>query len=310
MVNERNAVMKNVAKIIAGAVLAFVCGGIVGCTDVDFHWEEGRSAASVVGFVDDSLVMVGDVRCWSEVTDGLVEYLEESGCGQERLCVYNYRVQEKGPRWCDSLPGKKMTGIFGATELLETHAGQMTDSVIWGIFSENSIALWKIGESLHEIKLLKSLENCSTEFDVSSIHEWLGGKFFARGDKSLNAGGGNCQYAVLDTNKKTITYKRLEDGLKWIEKCDDVRAWGEDVYCVVLDEETYDAYLMMNDVIVSNMEKSEYKLGNYANVSFMGPFLKLHQTVYKYQGSEVERMTSFSSQGISFGDGKGNYITY
>ena len=94
--------MNRICGLFAGAVLALVCGGFVGCTDVDFTWENVRSGASVVGFVDDSLVMVGDYRCWSEITDKWNgEYINIDGCGHERLCVYNYRVQEDGPRWCD-----------------------------------------------------------------------------------------------------------------------------------------------------------------------------------------------------------------
>ena len=62
-------VMNRICGLFAGAVVALVCGGFVGCTDVDFHWSENRSNAKVVGFVDDSLVMVGDYRYWEEITD-------------------------------------------------------------------------------------------------------------------------------------------------------------------------------------------------------------------------------------------------
>ena len=132
--------MRNGMNKLLTVTAVFACVCMWGCTDVDFRWEKGRSSETVVGFVDDSLVMVGDYRCWLETRDYWFALNEESsGCGRERLCVYNYRVQEDGPRWCDSLPDKKMIGIFG---------GQMTDSVIWGGEVSKSVRLWKIGERL------------------------------------------------------------------------------------------------------------------------------------------------------------------
>ena len=123
----------------------------VGCADVDFRWEKSCSSESIVGFVGDSLVMVGDYRCWLEIKDSwFTQYEESSGCGRERLCVYNYRVQEDGPRWCDSLSSEYKTGIFG---------GQMTDSVIWGGDVSKSVQLLKIGERPHEIKLKNQTKN-------------------------------------------------------------------------------------------------------------------------------------------------------
>ena len=218
------------------AVLACVC--MWGCTDVDFRWEKGRSSESVIGFVDDSLVIVGDYRCWLEIRDSWIMASEESsGCGRERLCVYNYRVQEDGPRWCDSLPDKKMTGIF---------AGQMTDSVIWGGEVSKSVQLWKIGEKSHEIKLTKESDGCSVEFRISSLKPWLDRTFIGRSGESLAADGDTCNYVVLDTLLRTLTYKRLDKDLEWIKKCDDVRAWGNDVYCVILDDEGENSHILKN----------------------------------------------------------------
>ena len=218
------------------AVLACVC--MWGCTDVDFRWEPGRSSESVIGFVDDSLVIVGDYRCWLEIRDSWIMASEESsGCGRERLCVYNYRVQEDGPRWCDSLPDKKMTGIFG---------GQMTDSVIWGGEVSKSVRLWKIGERPHEIKLTKESDGCSVEFRISSLKQWLDGTFIGRSGESLTATGDTCNYAVLDTVAGTLTYMRLDEDLEWIKECDDVRAWGNDVYCVILDDEGENSHILKN----------------------------------------------------------------
>ena len=212
------------ARLLAVAITAFACMGMWGCSDVDFRWEPGRSGAKVVGFVDDSLVMVGDYRCWSEITDRWNgEYIDLDGCGRERLCVYNYRVQEDGPRWCDSLSSEDMTGIFG---------GQMADSVIWGGEVSKSVQLWKIGERPHEIKLTKKSEKCSAEFRISSLKQWLDGTFIGRSGESLAADGDTCNYAVLDTVAGTLTYKRLDKDLEWIKACDDVRAWGDDVFCM------------------------------------------------------------------------------
>ena len=231
--------MLEIKRLLAVALTALACVSMWGCTDVDFKWEESRSGAKVVGFVDDSLVMVGDYRCWSEITDRWNgEYIDLDGCGRERLCVYNYRVQEDGPRWCDSLSSEGMTGIFG---------GQMTDSVIWGGEVSKSVQLWKIGERPHEIKLKKMSEGCSVEFRISSLKQWLDGSFIGRSGESLAADGDTCNYAVLDTVAGTLTYKRLDKDLAWIKECNDERAWGEDVYCVILDGEEGNSIIRKNE---------------------------------------------------------------
>ena len=141
------------------------------------------------------------------------------------------------PRWCDSLSSKKMTGIF---------AGQMTDSVIWGGEVSKSVQLWKIGERPHEIKLTKESDGCSVEFRISSLKQWLDGTFIGRSGESLTATGDTCNYAVLDTVAGTLTYMRLDEDLEWIKECDDVRAWGNDVYCVILDDEGENSHVLKN----------------------------------------------------------------
>jgi hypothetical protein len=273
-----------------------------GCTDVDFRWRDVRDDAKILGFVDDSLAMVGDYHCWEEYVDEWNgNYVEHYGCGRDRLCVYNYRVQENGPRWCDSLMSDNKAFDF---------KGQFSDSVVWGGDVSSSIKLWKIGEKPHEIKLKKIKEDCSKEFVVSSVQYWLNGTFFVKGETSLTAGDGKCQYAVLDTMARTLTYKRLDDNLEWIKKCDDVRALEKDVYCLALDRVSYDTYLIVNDSVKDTMMSDEFKLGNYAMVFFMGNYITLQRTLCKYENNDVHRLTSYSQQGISFGDGKGNYITY
>ena len=291
-------------RLIGVAMTALVCVCMWGCSDdVSFEWERTRRNAKVVGFVDDSLVMVGDYRFWLEVTDSWNgEHLEESGAGNPRLCVYNYRVQEEGPRWCDSVAERNNSGRFG---------GQMTDSIIWGGDFTAKMRLWKIGEQPHEIAIARRIEDgCSGKFKINSIKQWMDGTFIARGDKSLTTEGNGCQYAVLDTMARTLTFKRLEKSLEWIKECDDVRAWDKDVYCLALNRESYDAFLIINEFIRDTMMRDEFKLGNYAIVSFLGNYISLHRTLGKYENNSVKRLTSYSSQGISFGDGKGNYITY
>ena len=240
-----------IVRLQVVAMAALVCVGMWGCSDdVTFEWEKTRRNAKVVGFVDDSLVMVGDYRFWLEVTDSWNgEHLEESGAGNPRLCVYNYRVQEDGPRWCDSVAERNNSGWFG---------GQLTDSIIWGGDFTAKMRMWKIGEQPHEIALARRIEDgCSGKFKITSIKPWLDGTFIARGDKSLKADGNGCQYAVLDTMARTLTFKRLEKSLEWIKECDDVRAWDDDVYCLVLNKENGNSFVLKNgvDSIFAPMEK-------------------------------------------------------
>ena len=228
-------------KFQVALVVVLACVSMWGCSETTFEWDEKRSGAKVMGFVDDSLVMVEDYRCWSKYTNyanGSSD--DDRGCENARLCVYNYRVQEDGPRWCDSLTGSYTNGMWD---------GQFSDSVIWGhlyVQRKNSISLWKIGEKPHTINLNRNLEGCSIVFRGNSVKEWIDGTFIVRNEKSLNAGGDSCQYAVLDTSLKTITYKRLEKNLEWIENCDDVRAWEKDVYCVILDDEGENSHVLKN----------------------------------------------------------------
>jgi hypothetical protein len=297
------AFMKNiVSRLFAGLMLVFACVCMWGCSDrVEFKWSDGRGTPLIAGFIDDSLVVAYDCREWLETTetwsigDG---YSEESSCGHDRLLVYNYRVQEDGPRWTDSLTNKR--GGY--------HWYQLTDSVFWRWEGKN-ILLWKIGETAHEMKLSRKNEGCSHSSKIERMHQWLDGTFIALGG-DLSAGEDSCQYAVLDTAARTLTFKRLDKNLEWIKKCDDVRAWGDDVYCLALNRESYDAFLIINEFIRDTMMRDDFKLGNYAIVSFLGNYISLHRTLCKYENNSVKRLTSYSSQGISFGDGKGNYITY
>lgn len=287
-------------KMLAVLAVAFACVCMWGCSDdVTFRWSDGRGSAEIAGFIDDSLVVVTDCREWYEDTETWNGgYYSDVSCGHDRMMVYNYRVQENGPRWSDSLTNKS-NGY---------HWYQMTDSVFWR-WEGDDILLWKVGEKAHEMKLSRKNDGCSESFKIDRIRQWLDGKFIALGGK-FDADGENCQYAVLDTVEKTLAFKRLDEKLEWIKECDDVRAWDKDVYCLALNRESYDAFLIINEFIRDTMMRDEFKLGNYAIVSFWGNYISLHRTLGKYENNSVKRLTSYSSQGISFGDGKGNYITY
>ena len=262
-------------RLLAVLAVAFACVSMWGCSDTTFEWEEKRSGAKVMGFVDDSLVMVEDYRCWHEYTDRWNgEYLEDDGCENARLCVYNYRVQEDGPRWCDSISGSWTLGLWD---------GQFSDSVIWGhlyVQRKNSISLWKIGEKPHTINLNRNLDGCSVVFRGNLVKEWIDGTFIVRDEKSLKFSGDSCQYAVLDTLSKTITYKRLDKGLEWIKECDDVRAWGDDVYCLTLTNNPLDLFLKKNDMVLDSLLQGKpYGWAEYTKVGFAGNILNLGNNI-------------------------------
>lgn len=291
-----------IKRLIVAALAAFACVGMWGCSEDRVRWNEGFSGAEIVGFVDDSLVMVGSYQMRTESHEGLFEpYWDVIESGHERLCVYNYRIQEEGPRWCDTLGEYNMTNAF---------RGQMTDSIIWGGDMPNSIRLWKIGESQHQIKLKKITEGCSGEFGVASVKQWLDGKFIARGDKSLNANDYGCQYAVLDTIARTLTFKRLSDDLEWIKECDDVKTWDDDVYCLKFDKEERTSSLFVNDNLKYILE-NDYFWTAGAVLQFQGHILLLERDVCRLENGKIKCFASASSSGISFKNREDDvYITY
>lgn len=128
--------MKNVKRILPFTIPVFLCAGVFGCSDnVTFEWMKVRNEPMIAGFIDDSLVVVTDCRQWLEITETWNGgYSEESSCGHDRMMVYNYQVQEDGPRWTDSLTNKS-----GGWRWY-----QMTDSIFWR-WDGNSILLWKVG---------------------------------------------------------------------------------------------------------------------------------------------------------------------
>lgn len=224
-------------------VIVSICICIYGCSDnVDFDWSDYRSDRNIAAFIDDSFVVVTDTRRWIETTEKWNgAYMDKDGCGNDRMCIYNYRVQEDGPRWCDST-----TSESGSYKWF-----QLTDSVIWAGSpwdgAGSFIKLWKIGEKdpvKHELRTKKV--GCSRTFMPNSYKPWLDGTFIGKNEESFKTGGDTCQYVVLDTIANTITYKRLDENIDWIQKCDDVRAWGDDVYCFMPGESAFEAVLLRN----------------------------------------------------------------
>lgn len=242
--------MKNVvSRRIAGLmlVLACVCMSMWGCGyegDGERVFADHFGSASIVGFIDDSLVIVADDKSWSQNFSDGTDFV---GRGHQRLRVFNYRVQEDGPRWTDTLDN--FTDEFNYVK------GQVSDSVIWGAHGDELISFWKLGEKPIVHKISVKTEGCSRKFAIKSMRTWLDGLIWVSGivfsgqrmNDLLNAGSDTCQYAVLDTVAGTLTFKRLDENLKWNQKCDDVRAWGDDVICSVSGEHPLEGYILRNN---------------------------------------------------------------
>ncbi len=114
-------------RLLAVLAVAFACVCMWGCGFEDGTHKEWmyRDAKKVVGFLDDSLVIVGDVRRWREVSDEDGDVVGLGAWGHQALYLFNYRVRENGPRWMDSLDN-------GFESDFEYFRGQLSDSIIWG----------------------------------------------------------------------------------------------------------------------------------------------------------------------------------
>ena len=283
------------------AVLACIC--MWGCTDVDFKWSDGRGTPLIAGFIDDSLVVAYDCREWLETTetwsigDG---YSEKSSCGHDRLLVYNYRVQEDGPRWSDSLTNK--SGGY--------RWYQLTDSIFWR-WEGNNILLWKIGETAHEIRISKKNEGCSQSSKIERMHQWLDGTFIALGG-NLSAGNDSCQYAVLDTLSRVLIYKRLDKELEWIKKCDDVRAWGKTLLCLSENVANMNVLLYVDGVLKDSLFWEDYRNYGIYPDEFMGNMLRLGHHICSFSNGSLKKYPDIRSMHteIKFIDSNNNIITY
>lgn len=247
--------MVEIKRLLAVLALAFVCMSMWGC-GVDDGWGEREfrayDVAKVVGFVDDSLVILADSREWMQETPDYAI----GGHGHQRIRVFNYRVQEDGPRWTDTLDN--------FVDECDYVLGQLSDSVVWGgqtslytkVWGGPIMTFWKIGEKPIVKNISVEMEGCSQKFAIKSMRTWIDGLIWASGivfsgqrtNELLNAGDDTCQYAVLDTVAGILTFKRLDEKLKWIQKCDDVRAWDDDVYCFVSGERPFEAVLLRNGI--------------------------------------------------------------
>ena len=278
--------MKNLLKkfeiegFFAAMALAFVCMGMWGC-GVDDGWGEREfrayDVAKVVGFVDDSLVIVADSREWMQETPDYAI----GGHGHQRLRVFNYRIQEDGPRWVDTLDN--------FVDECDYVLGQLSDSVVWGgqtslytkVWKGPLMTFWKIGEKPIVKNISVETERCSQTFFVKNMRSWIEETIIVLSEKSLRYGGDTCQYAVLDTVAGTLTFKRLDENLKWIQKCDDVRAWGDDVYCVILDNEGE------NSLILKNINDTIPTPRKFAIGGFWGNMIKLSGNICSIHDDEI-----------------------
>ena len=296
-------------KMLAVLAVAFACVSMWGCSDdVTFRWSDGRGSAEIAGFIDDSLAVVTDCREWYEDTETWNGgYYSDVSCGHDRMMVYNYRVQESGPRWSDSLTNKS-NGY---------HWYQMTDSVFWR-WDDDNILLWKVGEKAHEMKLSRKNDGCSQSFKIERIRQWLDGKFIALGGK-LNADGESCQYAVLDTIGKTLAFKRLDEKLEWIGECDDVRAWGKDVVCLkrrsdeslnlFVNNEVKDSIYVRDESFWDSMTISLASLSFYGNLFYWAYVNSIDPDKWNIKLTPNVRPLSFPSFG-EFVDEKKKLISY
>lgn len=287
-----------------------VVGLLGGCADdVTFEWNQSRTQSKLIGFVDDSLAMAYDYRCWSEITEGWNGSYDEIGdCGHNRLCLYNYQAQKEGPVWCDSLDNKKGEGSF---------EGQLNDSTVWGGSSDTYFSFWKIKDECKKIKVKEIFESCSIGFYAKKLRVWLNGDFFAMG-KSMAFSGDSCQYAILDTNERTITYKRFDKNLKWIEKCDDLRAWGNEIFCIALKSDSLGISLWVDGEEKDVIEHPEWPKSYLEHRVFTlwGDVLEINGTIQKidYRIKEIVKdpitMIYSRQYGIEFLSVNGERVSY
>ena len=268
------------ARLLAVAITAFACVCMWGC-GVDDGWGEREfrayDVAKVVGFVDDSLVILADSREWMQETPDYAI----GGHGHQRIRVFNYRIQEDGPRWVDTLDN--------FVDECDYVLGQLSDSVVWGgqpslytkVWKGPLMTFWKIGEKPIVKNISVETERCSQTFFVKNMRSWIEETIIVLSEKSLRYGGDTCQYAVLDTVAGTLTFKRLDENLKWIQKCDDVRAWGDDVYCVILDNEGE------NSLILKNINDTIPTPRKFAIGGFWGNMIKLSGNICSIHDDEI-----------------------
>lgn len=226
--------LNKICTVIVALVFTFC---FLGCFDWndEFYWDGNFSGITLVGFVDDSIAIFTDHDFWNRKGDALVDGF---GFGRQRIRGFNYRVQEEYSRWENTLDNRM--------EEFNYVIGQLSDSVIWGKSDDHHFSFWNIVQKPYRINVKQEYENCSTGFAITRMRTWKNGLQLAINDKEsfvdtqkqyglFNAmciGEKCCQYAVLDTIKKTLTYKRLTNDLAWLQQCDDVKIFENDIYCI------------------------------------------------------------------------------
>ena len=260
-------------KFQVALVVVLACVSMWGCGEDTVYWAENRSLGGVVGFVDDSLAIVNTSRYWHEEVDPTFgTSYDQSGYAHPGLSLYNYRVQLDGPVWSDTLDNSR-------DDDFNYIRGQLSDSVIWGGDPKSEVSFWKIGEKPHKMKIKKLFDGCSVDVPYTTkLRPWLDGKILVLGNNRNpniegfyldSLGDGYCQYGVLDTIQKMVTYKRLDGDLKWIKQCNDVRMWGKDVYCLYFDEKKRSSSLFVNNSLMHELENVFFWTAG-ADLNFQG----------------------------------------
>lgn len=295
-------------KMLAVLAVALTCVCMWGCGDLlredgekEFTGHYIKGNAKVVGFIDDSLVIVYDFQYWNQ---DLADGTQITGTGKQRLRVFNYRVQEDGPRWADTLDNM--------TEVYDYVKGQLSDSVIWGGNGRTSFSFWKLGEVPIVRGVRVNKEGCDVDYGVRLLRPWLNETIIALGENSLKDSGSACQYAVLDTVANTLTYKRLDADLKWIEKCDDVRAWGKDVYCLLRKKENLSVLLSVNNMIVDSLETDDKEKYAVYPALFAGNMLYLGENICSLEKMKMKKYPNVQTylDEIKFVNLHNNIVSY
>lgn len=315
--------MKNLLKkfgfqrVIVVVIIAISSIGMWGCyddpcDDMEYRWT-GPTEKKIFGFVNDSFAIVAHANRWSYEADCMCSG-ERFGLGRWTIGIYNYREQLDGPVFVDSADdgyGQYMYVL-----------GQLSDSVVWGGNTDpnllvwkngTSFSFWKIGEQPHVINISSNFDGCSVSFPIASLREWRDGSIFAKGP--LTAGNDSCQYAVLDTVSGVLTYKRLDENLMWIQGCDDVRAFGDNVYCLKTQKQPIAVLLLVNEFVVDSIDYSEWhsEYLPYRVVEFDGGMVRIQSKIYgldlKKNKIKNEPNVLFSSK-IEFMDINGNMVSY
>ena len=299
---------KEKASAALAAILVSVC--LCGCAG-DVEWSDTfpKTAVQVVGFVDDSLVIVYDYQRWRRNLGSFIQdHGEESGVGHQRLLIFNYRIQEDGPRWADTLDNADV-------EDFNYVRGQLSDSVVWGGDPKATVSFWKIGEKPHKMKIKKVLDDCNVYFRVEKLRNWLDGMIYA--GENLMVSGDTCQYAILDTATRTLTYKRLDKDLEWIKSCEDVRGWWGNVYCLRKNIDKSGFFLIVNnekkDSILIEDVPNTSNLWNYFEFCFMGNMIYFGHNVnlinFKYERIIIHPNIKATS-GLNYIDENNNNVNY